>query len=131
MSYRRRRVKEQRKKVEFPPVIFYDEELDCMVRIDGWQMEVRRPGKRKRIEEFGLQLSFGASESLEPDWKPVKRYDCKHHYVEKHEYWRSRRAKRIREWEEKPLGEVLRLARKDLEDDYRQYISQMRKGKSR
>jgi hypothetical protein len=122
-----RRAKERRINIDFPPLIFYDESLDCMVRIDGCQWEIKRPGRRKEIEEFALNLSYSEARGLEADWKPVKRYDCKHHRIEKHEYWISRRAKAIREWEKKPLSEVLTLARRDLSQNYASYVAKMRK----
>lgn len=135
MPSRRRKAKIQRKKIEFPPLIFYDEDLGCLVRLDGWQVEVKRPGRRKMIEEFGLNLSYSPL-SLEPRWVSAKRYDCKHHYVEKHEYWRSPKPQRIREWEGKPLDEVLTLAREDLMANYARYVllvrpARLRRGKGR
>ncbi len=122
------KAKVRRKKVEFLPLIFYDGNLGCLVRLDGWQMEVKRPGERKTIEAFGLNLSYSPL-SLEPHWLPVKRYDCKHHYVEKHEYWRSPKPQRIPEWEEKPLDEVLTLAREDLMANYGHYVLLMRQAR--
>lgn len=122
-----RRVKLRRNRIDFPSVIFPDEDLGCLVRIDGWQWEIKRPGRRKEIEEFALNLSYSERIELEPDWKPVKRYDCKHHRIEKHEYWISRRAKPVREWGKKPLSEVLTLARRDFSGHYASYIAKMKK----
>jgi hypothetical protein len=36
MPSRRRKARVQRKKIEFPPLIFYDEDLGYLVRLDGW-----------------------------------------------------------------------------------------------
>ena len=118
----------QRRKIEFPPLVLYDEDLGCLVRLDGWQMEIKRPRERKTLEAFGLNLSYSPI-SLEPRWLPVKRYDCKHHYVEKHEYWRSPKPQRIPEWEGKPLSEVLTLAREDLMTNYAHYVRLVRQAR--
>lgn len=127
MAYKRKKERERREIVEFPLVISYEEQLGCFWRIDIRQIWVKRPGRRKELEDFAVTLSYSESPRLEEaEWRPIKRYDCAHYRVEKHEYWISHRARRVREWEEKPLDAVLELAKEDLLDHYAEYILKVR-----
>lgn len=124
MTYKAKKKREQLERIEPPPAIFY--ESGYIARIDRWIMFVKRKGQPKEAVAFGVNLSYSESLSLEPRWIPVKRYDCAHHRVEKHEYWISHHSRRVREWEGKPLEEVFELARRDLESNYADYIAKMR-----
>lgn len=124
MAYKRKEEHERRERIEPPPVIFY--EADYIARVDRWITFVKRKGQPKEAVAFGVNLGYSESFSLEPKWIPVKRYDCEHHRVEKHEYWISHHSRRVPEWEDKPLVEVFELARKDLVTNYADYVARVR-----
>jgi hypothetical protein len=127
MTYKAKKERERRELIESQLAISYEDQLDCLWRIDIRHSWVKRPGRRKELEDFAITLSYSESSNPEEaEWQPVKRYDCKHYRVEKHEFWISRRARRVHEWEEKPLDEVLELAKQDLVKHYIEYIAKVR-----
>lgn len=129
MTYQAKRKRERRERIQLPPAIFY--EADYLARVDRWITFVKRKGQPKEAVAFGVNLSYSESLSLEPQWIPVKRYDCEHHRVEKHEYWVSHHSRRVLDWEDKPLVEVFELARKDLESNYADYVTRVRQKRRR
>ena len=114
----------------WPPIVFEDPELGCVVRIDAWMQRKRVPGKKWTLHAFGVQLGYlELDEAPEGDFQAVLRYDREHFPVEVHKFWISPDPIPVKEWEGKDVGEVLRLCLQDVRENYRVYIQHMREAK--
>jgi len=114
----------------WPPLVFEDPELRCIVRIDAWMQRKKEPGRKWTLHAFGVHLSYlELAEAPEGDLQDVIRYDCEHFPVEVHRFWISPEPVEVKEWAGKDLGEVLRLCLQDVRENYRIYIQHMREAK--